>query len=330
MSRFALAAFSFPSRFSISAAPAACSLIPTFRSPLLLPSALMIPRQFSTNPDAQLKLYVGNLPWGVDNQGLLDLFSEHNPTSTTVATTKTGLSRGFGFVSFDTSENREAAKSALNGLEIEGRTLNVSNRHARGERPKKRKVYLGNLSWGMDVVELQEVCGKFGDIENAVVVADRSTGLSRGFAFVTMKSEEAAADLISNLDQMVLDGRVVYASLADTTFRNTDRESPTARGNTNNGCRVFLGNLTWNMEVSDLQELCGQFGQVNSARIITDRESGLSRGFGFVTMDTAEEAQKLISEMDSMDVDGRVLQVSLAGSDKDKNKSEVQEEEPEI
>eukprot|EP00658_Telonema_sp_P-2_P036411 TRINITY_DN26350_c0_g1_i1.p1 TRINITY_DN26350_c0_g1~~TRINITY_DN26350_c0_g1_i1.p1 ORF type:complete len:150 (+),score=33.72 TRINITY_DN26350_c0_g1_i1:175-624(+) len=144
------------------------------------------------------------------------------------------------------------------------------------------------------------------------------------------RSEEAAADLISNLDQMVLDGRVVYASLADTTFRNTDRESPTARGNTNNGCRVFLGNLTWNMEVSDLQELCGQFGQVNSARIITDRESGLSRGFGFVTMDTAEEAQKLISEMDSMDVDGRVLQVSLAGSDKDKNKSEVQEEEPEI
>ncbi len=67
------------------------------------------------------------------------------------------------------------------------------------------------------------------------------------------------------------------------------------------------------MDVADLQDLCGKFGDVSAARIVTDRESGLSRGFGFVTMGSKNEALEVMSQLDQTDVDGRVLTVGIAG-----------------
>ena len=75
---------------------------------------------------------------------------------------------------------------------------------------------------------------------------------------------------------------------------------------------IFVGNMPYTMTDRDLSDAFTRFGEVTSARIITDRDSGRSRGFGFVEMPNAREARQAIDELSSMDVDGRTLKVNEA------------------
>lgn len=79
------------------------------------------------------------------------------------------------------------------------------------------------------------------------------------------------------------------------------------------GSRLYVGNLSYYTTEDTLRELFGADGrQVEDAAIITDRETGRSRGFGFVTMATPEEAQAAMDELDGRDVDGRQIRVNEA------------------
>ncbi|MGH8915261.1 MAG: RNA recognition motif domain-containing protein [Acidimicrobiia bacterium] len=75
---------------------------------------------------------------------------------------------------------------------------------------------------------------------------------------------------------------------------------------------LYVGNLTFNTSSAELEALFAQHGPVTKAQVITDRDTGRSRGFGFVEMGTAEAAQKAISSLDGKDLDGRQLTVNLA------------------
>ena len=75
---------------------------------------------------------------------------------------------------------------------------------------------------------------------------------------------------------------------------------------------IFVGNMPFSMNDSDLSDASTRFGEVTSARIITDRDSGRSRGFGFVEMPSDQEARTAINELSNMDVDGRILKVNEA------------------
>ena len=77
--------------------------------------------------------------------------------------------------------------------------------------------------------------------------------------------------------------------------------------------RLYVGNLSYYTTEDTLRELFGADGrQVEDAAIITDRETGRSRGFGFVTMSTPQEAQAAMDELDGRDVDGRNIRVNEA------------------
>ncbi|MCA9387264.1 RNA-binding protein [Candidatus Dojkabacteria bacterium] len=76
--------------------------------------------------------------------------------------------------------------------------------------------------------------------------------------------------------------------------------------------KVYVGNLNWSMKSEDLKEVFGVVGTVEDAIVITDRQTGRSKGFGFVTFSTEEEAQAAISEFDGKEVEGRELRVSIA------------------
>lgn len=75
---------------------------------------------------------------------------------------------------------------------------------------------------------------------------------------------------------------------------------------------IYVGNLTFETTSADLQSLFAQYGEVGKAQVITDRDSGRSRGFGFVEMSASEAAQAAISGLNGRDVDGRELTVNLA------------------
>jgi RNA recognition motif-containing protein len=76
------------------------------------------------------------------------------------------------------------------------------------------------------------------------------------------------------------------------------------------GKRLYVGNLTFDTTDSDLQDLFGQYGQVTSAQVVSDRETGRSRGFGFVEMSSG--AEEAIAALNGNDFKGRALTVNEA------------------
>ena len=76
--------------------------------------------------------------------------------------------------------------------------------------------------------------------------------------------------------------------------------------------RIYVGNLSFQSTQEALEGLFSNFGQVNDCVIINDRETGRSKGFGFVTMDNDEEARKAIEEVNGTEFDGRTLNVNEA------------------
>lgn len=78
------------------------------------------------------------------------------------------------------------------------------------------------------------------------------------------------------------------------------------------GKKLYVGNLTYGVSSSDLEQLFSQFGTVQSAQVIEDRETGRSKGFGFVEMDTEAQAQAAIDGLADREHDGRRLTVNEA------------------
>ncbi|KAM3340281.1 29 kDa ribonucleoprotein B, chloroplastic [Capsicum galapagoense] len=195
----------------------------------------------SFSPD--LKLFVGNLPFSVDSAALAEIFERAgNVEMVEVIYDKlTGRSRGFGFVTMSTKAEVEAAEQQFNGYEIDGRALRVNS----GPAPDKRensfgggrggrrenssfggprggrsfdssnRVYVGNLSWGVDDLSLRELFSEQGKVVDAKVVYDRDSGRSRGFGFVTYSSATEVNNAIDSLNGVDLDGRSIRVSAAE-------------------------------------------------------------------------------------------------------------------
>lgn len=78
------------------------------------------------------------------------------------------------------------------------------------------------------------------------------------------------------------------------------------------GKKLYVGNLSYSVTSSDLEQLFGQHGTVASAQVINDRDTGRSKGFGFVEMNSDEEAQAAIAALNGQQHDGRTLTVNEA------------------
>ena len=76
--------------------------------------------------------------------------------------------------------------------------------------------------------------------------------------------------------------------------------------------KVYVGNLSFNIGQEELKKLFSQFGEITEATVISDKFSGRSKGFGFVTFAKKEDAEKAIAEMNEKEFEGRALKVSEA------------------
>jgi RNA recognition motif-containing protein len=76
--------------------------------------------------------------------------------------------------------------------------------------------------------------------------------------------------------------------------------------------KLFVGGLSWNTSDEGLMEAFAKFGEVTEAKVITDRESGRSRGFGFVSFTEGADADAAMAEMDGSTLDGRSIRVNEA------------------
>ena len=85
--------------------------------------------------------------------------------------------------------------------------------------------------------------------------------------------------------------------------------------------KIYVGNLPFSTTSQDLESIFGEFGTVESANLIADRETGRSRGFGFVEMSNKEEGDAAIASMNGKELDGRALTVNEAKPREDRGGS---------
>ncbi|RLN43202.1 RNA-binding protein CP29B, chloroplastic-like [Panicum miliaceum] len=199
-----------------------------------------------------------------------------------------------------------AAAAVAEELEAEGQ--------AGGEEEEEfsadLRIFVGNLPFSVDSAQLAGLFEQAGSVEMVEVIYDKLTGRSRGFGFVTMSSVEEVEAAVEQFNGYVLDGRSLRVNSGPAPLR--EQSSP--RGPRGEANRVYVGNLSWGVDNSALANLFNEQGEVLEARVIYDRESGRSRGFGFVTYGSSEEVENAISNLDGAELDGRQIRVTVAES----------------
>ncbi len=75
---------------------------------------------------------------------------------------------------------------------------------------------------------------------------------------------------------------------------------------------IYIGNLSYRLKENDLSRVLSEYGTVNSVKIITDRETGRSKGFGFAEMENDDEAEKAIKELNGAELEGRAMVLKVA------------------
>lgn len=92
--------------------------------------------------------------------------------------------------------------------------------------------------------------------------------------------------------------------------------------------KIYVGNLPFSVTFDRLKELFSSYGQIEDAIVISDKFSGRSKGFGFVTFDNDNDADKAIAEMNNKNVEGRELKVNEAKLLEERPKEEAKAEQP--
>lgn len=176
------------------------------------------------------------------------------------------------------------------------------------------KLFVGNLPFSVDSAQLAGVFGDAGEVEMVEVIYDKMTGRSRGFGFVTMGSAEEAASAVQQFDGFSLEGREIRVRAGPPPPRDESAPSRGFRGGAqfDESYRVHVGNLSWGVDNSTLKTLFSEQGTVLDAKVVYDRESGRSRGFGFVTYGSSQEVDNAIASLNGADLDGRTIRVSMA------------------
>ncbi|KAL3646778.1 hypothetical protein CASFOL_009322 [Castilleja foliolosa] len=185
--------------------------------------------------------------------------------------------------------------------------------------PPELKLYVGNLPFNADSSMLAELFEQAGEVSVVEVIYDRISGRSKGFGFVTMSSSEGVEAAVRQFNGYEFQGRSLRVNSGPAPPKR-ENFSPSFRGGPRGGGgsssdgsnRVYVGNLAWGVDNLTLETMFAEHGNVKEATVIFDRESGRSKGFGFVTYCSSDEVNNAIESMDGMDVGGRCLRVSRA------------------
>ncbi|GLJ21485.1 hypothetical protein SUGI_0396730 [Cryptomeria japonica] len=191
-------------------------------------------REVASKDPAHRKLFVRGLAWETSSQTLCAAFEQYGEIEegAVIMDKSTGKSRGFGFVTF---KHMDSAQRALKepSKTIDGRITITNLAAAANSSPgqtgdlTQRKLYIGGLSYDTATDKLLEVFSKYGEIEEGSVAYDKNTNKSRGFAFVTFKTVEAAKRALKEPNKTI-DGRGVNVKLAAEGQKEKPTPQPAA------------------------------------------------------------------------------------------------------
>lgn len=172
---------------------------------------------------------------------------------------------------------------------------------------EEAKLVVKNLSYDTTEQTIRDRFAAFGNVTEVFLPTDRYSGRSRGFGFVTLSNKAEADAAIANVDQTELDGRTIKV----VESKPKGEREPPRGGGTRGSVKLYVGNLSYSTEEDAVRSLFESAGTVTDCYLPSDRETGKSRGFAFVTM-SRNDANAAIEQFQGYDLDGRSLRVNEA------------------
>ncbi|VFQ60678.1 unnamed protein product [Cuscuta campestris] len=172
------------------------------------------------------------------------------------------------------------------------------------------KVFVGGISWETSEGRLREYFETFGEVVEAVIMKDRTTGRARGFGFVVFEDSSVAERVVK--EKHIIDGRTVEAKKAvprDEHYTNKNNVNilpVSARTR-----KIFVGGLASSVSESDFKKYFDQFGTITDVVVMYDHNTQRPRGFGFITYDSEEAVDRVLHKM-FHELNGKMVEVKRA------------------
>ncbi|XP_030833020.1 heterogeneous nuclear ribonucleoprotein A0 isoform X5 [Strongylocentrotus purpuratus] len=173
------------------------------------------------------------------------------------------------------------------------------------------KIFVGGVSRETTIDAFRAYFESFGQINDIVLMMDKDTRMNKGYGFVKFEDPRCSEDVLGKKGQHQLDGKML-----DTKPCNARGSKPRGYGggggqDDSRTKKVFVGGISQQASKDDLYELFKQFGMVEDVHIMTDNETGKHRGFGFVTLDSEEDVEKLV-RIQHLELKGKSMEIKKA------------------
>uniref|UniRef100_A0A8C1N7Y3 Polyadenylate-binding protein n=2 Tax=Cyprinus carpio TaxID=7962 RepID=A0A8C1N7Y3_CYPCA len=254
-------------------------------------------------------LYVGDLHPDITEAMLYEKFSPAGPVlSIRVCRDMiTRRSLGYAYVNFQQPADAERALDTMNFDVVKGKPIRImwSQRDPSLRKSGVGNVFIKNLDKSIDNKALYDTFSAFGNILSCKVVCDENG--SKGYAFVHFETQDAADRAIEKMNGMLLNDRKVFVGRFKSRKEREAEMGAKAKEFTN----VYIKNFGEDMDDQRLKELFDKYGKTLSVKVMTD-PTGKSRGFGFVSYEKHEDANKAVEEMNGMELNGKTVFVGRA------------------
>jgi len=270
-------------------------------------------------------IFIKNLDKSIDHKALYDTFSAFgNILSCKVAVDENSISRGFGFVHFETKEAADEAIKKVNGMMLNDKKVFVGNFMTKRERVEKlgdqakkfKNVFVKNFADTLDDDKLEEMFSKHGEVKSAVVMKN-DDGTSKGFGFVSFETHELADKAVDDFNGQEIEGRKLVVCRAQKKqerameLKSKFEAQKLERISRYQGVNLYIKNLEDVVDDEKLRKEFSNYGNITSAKVMKD-EKGVSKGFGFVCFSSSDEANKAVTEMNGRILVTKPLYVALA------------------
>jgi polyadenylate-binding protein len=254
-------------------------------------------------------LYVGDLHPDVSEAMLFEKFSTAGPVLSirVCRDMMTRRSLGYAYVNFQQPADAERALDTMNFDTIKGRPCRImwSQRDPSIRKSGVGNIFIKNLDKTIDNKALYDTFSAFGNILSCKIAMDENG--SKGYGFVHFETEEAARNSIEKVNGMLLNQKKVFVGRFMTRRERIDMMGDRAKKFTN----VYVKNFGDALDEDKLRDMFTACGPIVSCKVMTD-DSGKSRGFGFVSYEEHESAQKAVDELNNTEIGGHTIFVGRA------------------